>query len=87
MIRDAIVGQQRGDPVDEAGEVRDVAEHVDGDDHVRSLPVRPKVCGNVIVEEFRMSVGMPRASATAATFSAGSMPSTGTPRRRKCWSR
>ena len=33
------------------------------------------------------SVAMPRSSATSATFAAGSMPSTGTPRCLKNWSR
>ena len=34
-----------------------------------------------------VSVGTPRATAASATFRAGSMPSTGMPCGRKCWSR
>ena len=35
----------------------------------------------------RVTVGTPRSSAAAATFTAGSMPSTGTPMATKCCSR
>lgn len=81
-----VVGHQLAQASGEVDDVGHVREHV-----VRHHQVGPTVrTGDLppaLLPRKRTTVRTPRRSAAAATFAAGSTPSTGTPRGNRCWSR
>ena len=82
----ALGGEQPGHPGHEVVEVRDLREHVVGDDEVGAVPRPTSSSAQRGVEEPDERPD-PGAMATSATFAAGSIPSTGTPSPTNCRSR
>ena len=77
-------GSQAGDEVVETGRVR---KDVVGDEQVGSSVLLDEHARNASSPKNSTTVGMPFATATSATFAAGSIPSARIPAATTCWSR
>ena len=84
---DAFGLEQDLDAGDEVVEVGNLRQDVVADDQVGLAALARELSSPALTPKNSVRVGTPLAMAACATFTAGSMPSTGTPSGRKCCSR